>query len=152
MTYVLRISDSSRVASTIQIERGGYTYETETSLAKAFFFKVHAKVEDCWRSRGDTNIIESAQSYLYALHFLLFYLLLLKEISSILSNTSNNQTTCKDGMMCRSQEGYTYHWTGAEICVSPVLLFSCWRKYRRYHLTQLVTQQGLRQESNNIQR
>ena len=67
MTYVLRISDRSRVASTIQIERGGYTYETETSLAKAFFFKVHAKVEDCWRSRGDTNISESAQSYVYSL-------------------------------------------------------------------------------------
>ena len=26
------------------------------------------------------------------------------------------------------------------------------RKYRQYHLTQPVTQQGLRQESNNMQR
>ena len=121
-------------------------------MRRVFFFKVHAKVEDCWRSRGDTNITESVQSYVYPLQFWLFSLLLLKEISSISSNRSKNQATCKDRMLSRLQEGYTYYWTGPEICVSPVFLFSCWWKYRGYHLTQLVTQQGLRQESNNMQR
>ena len=42
------------------------------------------------------------------------------------------------------------HMTGAEICVSPVFSSLAKRKYPPYHLTQLLTQLGLRQESDNL--
>ena len=87
-------------------------------------------MEDCWRSRGDTNITESAQSYLYPLHFLLFYLLLLKEISSISSNTTSNTTRVKTGIKqhakmenCGARTGDTNITEPAQGYVYP--LFFC---------------------------
>ena len=78
------------------------------------------------------------------------YLLLLKEMSSISSNVTSNttrvktgikpdQTTCKGGILWRSQKGYTYHWTSAEICVSPLYLLTfrvipCWMKFCQSYL------------------
>ena len=105
-------------------------------LLRVFFFKVHAKVEDCWRSRGDTNITESAQSYLYPLHFLLFYLLLLKEISSISSNTNNNSLRSRRLEVAGERENGRAR--GRHATPSRVPVFS-WAHYFQAPATQAKT-------------
>ena len=52
---------------------------------------------------------------------------------------------------CGARRGDTHITEPAQGYVYP-LFFVLRRKYRQYHLTQPVTQQGLRQESNNMQR
>ena len=88
-----------------------------------------------------------------------FFVLLLKEISSISSNTTSNTTRVKTGIKqhaklecCGTRRGIHISLNRRRDMCIPCFLFSCWWKYRRYHLTQPVTQRGLRQESNNMQR
>ena len=87
-----------------------------------------------------------------------FSVLLLKEISSISPDTISNTTRVKTRIKqhakmesCGARRGDTHITEPAQGYVYP-LFFVLRRKYRQYHLTQPVTQQGLRQESNNMQR
>ena len=61
-------------------------------------------MEYCGARRRDTHISEPAHRYVYPL----FFLLLLKEVSSyhlkeIVTQLDRNQTTCKGGILWRSQ-------------------------------------------------
>ena len=89
--------------------------------------KQHAKVEYCGARRRDTHITDPAQRYVYPL----FFLLLLKEISSISSiRTTSNTTRFKTGIkqlkrwiimvLAGGGEGIHVSLNQPEICVSPL--------------------------------
>ena len=79
-----------------------------------------------WRSQGDTQITEPAQRCVYPL----FFLLLLKEISSILSNTTSNTTRVKTGIKqhakmenCCTRREDTHITEPAQGYVYPLFIF-----------------------------
>ena len=79
-----------------------------------------------WRSQGDTQITEPAQRCVYPL----FFLLLLKEISSISSNTTSNTTRVKTGIKqhakmenCCTRRGDTHITEPVQGYVYPLFIF-----------------------------